>query len=155
MMFKLSDEQDESKIPLLIILAVVEYYSTGRYGKIPCRTSSLSGNMYITELLTRNHPRRVQEVMRMSLSTLRQLKNFCISFTNLRSSRGIEFSEKIAMFIDILGHGASHQEVQEHFQHSGSTRSLCFQEVLAAMLILHTKYVHQPKLLDPTPDIIL
>lgn len=33
--------------------------------------------------------------------------------------------------------------------------SLCFQEVLAAMLILHTKYVHQPKLLDPIPDTIL
>ena len=88
MMFTLSDEQDEGKIQLLIILAVVEYYSTGRYGKIPCRTSSLSGNTYITELLQRNHPRRVQEVMRMSLSTLRQLESFCISFSKLRSSRG-------------------------------------------------------------------
>ncbi len=115
MMFTLSDEQDESKIPLLIILAVVEYYSTGRYGKIPCRISSLSGNMYITELLTRNHPRRVQEVMRMSLSTLHQLESFCISFTKLRSSRGIGLSEKIAMFIDILGHDASNREVQNIF----------------------------------------
>ena len=155
MMITFSDKQDESKIPLLIILAVVEYYSTRRYGKILCRTSSLSGNMYITEVLTRNHSRRVQEVMQMPLSTLRQLEYFCISSTKLRSSRGIGLSEKIAMFIDILGHGASNWEVQENFQHSGSTLSLCFQEVLAAMLILHTKYVHQPKLFDPTPDTIL
>ena len=53
MIFTLSDEQDEDKIPLLIILAVVEYYSTGRYRKIPCRTSSLSGNTYITEFFSR------------------------------------------------------------------------------------------------------
>lgn len=59
------------------------------------------------------------------------------------------------MFIDVLGHGASNREVQEHFQHSGSTVSLCFQEVLAAMLILHVKYVHQPQLMDPTSNVIL
>ena len=76
MMSTLSDEQDESKIPLLIILAVVEYYSTEQYGKIPCRTSLLNGNTYITKLLQRNPPRRVQEVMQMSLSTLRQLESF-------------------------------------------------------------------------------
>lgn len=107
MMFALCDEEDESKIPLLIILAVLEYYSTTRYGKIPCITSWLSVNTYITELLQRNHPRRVQEVIRISLSTLRQLKSYCVSFTKLRSSQRIGLSETIAIFIDILGHGAS------------------------------------------------
>ena len=53
MMFTLSDEQDEGKIPLLIVLAVVEYHPTGRYGKIPCRSSSLSGNTYTTEWFSR------------------------------------------------------------------------------------------------------
>ena len=130
MMFTLSDEEDEGKIPLLIILAV--------------ENTILQDDMekYIDELLHRNHPRRVQEVMRMSLSILRQLESFCVSFTKLRSSRGLGLSEKIAIFINILGHGASNREVQEHFQHSGSTVSLCFQEVLAPMLILHKKYVH-------------
>lgn len=64
-------------------------------------------------------------------------------------------SEKLAMFIAILGHGASNREVQEYFQHFGSTVSLCFQEILAAMLILHVKYVYQPQLLDPTSNVIL
>lgn len=98
-------EEDQTKIPILIILATVGYYATGWYEKIPCRTSSLSGDRYITELLLQKHPRRVQEVMRMSLSTLRQLENFCLKNTKLQSSRGVGLSEKLATFIDVLGHG--------------------------------------------------
>lgn len=63
-------------------------------------------------------------------------------------------SEKIAMFIDILGPGGSDREVQKHFHHFGSTVSRYFQEV-SAMLILHVDYVHQPQLLDPPSEIIL
>lgn len=119
------------------------------------RTLSLSGDCYITELLLHNHPGRVQEVMRISLSTLRQLESFCLTNTKLQSLRGVELSEKLVMFIDVLGPGASNREIQKHSQHSRSTVSLCFQEVLAAMLILHLKYVHQSQLLDPTSNVIL
>ena len=59
------------------------------------------------------------------------------------------------MFIDIPWHGTSNWEVQKYFQYSGSTMSLCFQEVLGVILILYIKYVHQPKLLDPIPNTIL
>lgn len=119
-------EEDQNTIPILIILATVGYYSIDRYEKIPCRTLSLSEDCYITELLLHNHPRRIQEVMRMSLSTLRQLESFCLANTKLCSSQGVELSEKLAMFIDIMGHSASNREVQEHFHHSGSTVSLFF-----------------------------
>lgn len=71
----------------------------------------------------------------MSLSTLRQLEQFFFVFltnTKLDSSRGgVGLSEEIAMFIDISDHWAPNREVRERFQ-----------EVLAAMLILHVKYAH-------------
>lgn len=57
--------------------------------------------------------------------------------------------------MNILGHGASNKKVQEDFQYSGSIVSLCFQEVLAAMLILYMKYVYQPQFLDLNSDVIL
>lgn len=58
-------EEEKDTIPILIVFTIVGYYATGRYEKIPSRTSSLSGDRYITELLLHHHPRRVQEVMRM------------------------------------------------------------------------------------------
>ena len=46
------------------------------------------------------------------------------------------------MFINILDYGVSNRKVQKHFQYFRSSVSLCFQEMLAAMLILHIKYIH-------------
>ena len=66
--------------------------------------------------------------MRISLSILRQLKNFYISFTKLWSLRGIRLLEKIVIFIDILKYDISNREVQEHFQYSRSTMSLFFKK---------------------------
>lgn len=109
------DEENEKKILKKTILATLDYYSTGRYEKILCRTLSLSENSYITELLLQNHPRHVQEVMRMSLPTLRRLEGFFLTNTKLDSSQGVGLTEKIAIFIDILDHGASNRKVQEHF----------------------------------------
>lgn len=154
-MFTLLNKQDKNKIPLLIILAVVKYYSIRQYRKIPYKISFLSRNIYITELLTHNHLRYIQEMMQIFLSTLHQLKSFCISFTKLQNLRKIILLEKIVIFIYILRHDALNWEVQEYFQHSELTFSFCFQEVLAAMLILYIKYIYQSKFLDSTFDTIL
>lgn len=59
MIFILFDKQDENKIPLLIILAIIKYYFIRSYRKILYKISLLSGNMYITKLLTCNHLKQV------------------------------------------------------------------------------------------------
>lgn len=41
----------------------------------------------------------------------------------------------------VVGHKGSNRDIQERYQHSGSTVSHCFQEVLKACLHLHIKYV--------------
>lgn len=61
--------------------------------------------------------------------------------------------EKIAMFINILGYDTSNWKVQEIFLYLGSTLNFGFQEILAAIWILHTKYI-QPKLLNLTSNTI-
>lgn len=55
-------------IPLL--LQVVQYYTIGYYNKQLCKTSSLSSNAYILELIIQNHPYRIQEVFCMLFSIL-------------------------------------------------------------------------------------
>lgn len=59
------------------------------------------------------------------------------------------------MFINILGHDVFNKEFHEYLQYSGSTISLCFQEMLAIILILYVKYVHLSQLLDLSFEIIL
>lgn len=81
----------------------------------------------------------------MFVSTLRQLGQLFLTNTKVDSSRGVGLTEKIAMFMETFGHEASNGEVKEHFQHSGSSVRLCFQEGL--------KYVHNPQLLYPTSKI--
>lgn len=110
-MFTLSDEKNKSKIPLLIISDVIEFYCTKRYKKILYRNSSLSRNMYITKLLTYDHPRQVQEVMQIFLFTLHQFKSFCISFIKLSNLQEIGLLEKIVIFIHILRYCISNWEV--------------------------------------------
>lgn len=91
----------------------------------------------------------------MSLSTLCQLESFCLTNTKLQNSRGVGLLKKLAIFINILSHHTSNREVQEHFPYFGITVSLCFLEILAAMLILYVKYVYSLQLLDLTSNIIL
>ena len=67
MFTSISDEV--STVLILILLQVVQHYATERYDKQLCRTSSLSNNVYISELVVQIHPRRIQEVFRMPLYT--------------------------------------------------------------------------------------
>ena len=90
----ISDEV--STVLILILLQVVQHYTIGRYDKQLCRTSSLSGNAYISELVVQNNPRRIQEVFRMPLSTLQRLDRFFCDYIKLQSSRYITTLEKIA-----------------------------------------------------------
>lgn len=135
---------DISTALILIILQAVQYYSTRRYDKIPCRTSKLRGAEYVTEVITQNHPRRVQEVLRIPLLTLSKLERFFLQHTDLRSSPYVDILEKIAMFMHVVGHRYTNREVQERFQHSGDTVSRCFQQVLRASLSLHAEWVKLP-----------
>lgn len=43
----------------------------------------------------------------MFLFTLYQLKRFCLINTKLYNLREVELSEKLVMFIDVLGYGTS------------------------------------------------
>lgn len=106
-------------------------YSISAYNELPCRTSSLGGEEYIQELITTAYPRRCQEIFRMPLETFLALEKWLTEHTSLKESRKhFSVRQKIAMFLYIVGEGASNRAVQEKFQHSGDTVSHVFHEVL-------------------------
>lgn len=103
-----SDDED--------ILAIIAAFVAGDYGaryciKILCRTSSLSGEAWIQELISQAHPRRFQEVLRMPFDTFKELVSFCQSHTSLRSSCYISVEQKLAMFLLCVGEGVSNRAV--------------------------------------------
>jgi len=89
----------------------------------PCRTS-LPGRIYVQELLDSAHPRRVFEVLRMSLGTFYALRDWLLANTSLRSSRkqeGVSIEEKLVIFLHITVRGATNRDCQERFAYSGET----------------------------------
>jgi len=122
---EIGDQEDSDNEDILAIIAA---FVAGDYGaryciKIPCCTSSLSGEARIQELLSQAHPRRFQEVLRMPFNTFKELASFCRSHTSLHSSRHISIEQKLAMFLLCVGEGVSNRAVQEQYQHSGETVS--------------------------------
>ena len=132
------------------ILQSVSEYTSKLFCKKPCRTSPLSGEEYIQELVQTAYPRQCLEVLRMPLEILRKLELWLASYTSLRKSRkNMSITQKPAMLLQIVGEGASNRTVQERFQHSGETVSSVFLEILEVLLVLHKKTVHQPTKKEP------
>lgn len=52
-------------------------------------------------------------------------------------------TQKLVIFLQIVGEGASNRIVQEQFQHSSETISSVFHEVLEVLLIFHKNTIHQ------------
>lgn len=66
---------------------------------------------YVDEIIQQNHPRRVQEIFCMLLSTFLKLKQFFLHHTDLRNSRYVNILEKIAMFMHVVRHKYTNREV--------------------------------------------
>jgi hypothetical protein len=111
----------------------------------PMRTSSLSGEAYVNELIMCNNPRRIQEVLRMKLEVFQFLCTELKNKGGLTPSRYVGIKEQVAMFLYTIAHSRSNREVQERFQHSGETISRHFHSVLQALNRLVPHYINLPK----------
>jgi len=90
----------------------------------PCHTSALSGKAYVQELISpTTHPNRIQDALRMPRITFLKLCTWLQHNNLLRNSKYLELEEQVAMFLWIVGRGASNRDIQERFQHSGDTVS--------------------------------
>jgi hypothetical protein len=95
------------------------------FEKQPCRTSRLTGRAFVEELVQSDtNPRRFMEVLRMQPATFEALCKWFEDSGLLQPSRkGFWVEEQVAIFLFIVGHGASNRDAQDRFQHSGETIS--------------------------------
>jgi hypothetical protein len=157
----------------LIALAALEEAQTARevqMAKAP-RSTSLSGEAYIFELLRCGNEKRIYSVLRMKSNTFKTLCDWLETNTPLRSSRHITIKEQVAIFLWIINFDSSIWQTAERFQHSTKTISLyCihyfpsnlytnwmyryFHAVLQAVLQLYKTVIKLPTSETPLSPII-
>ena len=57
----------------------------------------------------------------------------------------LAMEEQLAIFMYIVGQGASNSQAQDRFQHSGETVSQIFHHIIALLLNLSPQYIKLPK----------
>ena len=135
-----------SAITAVTIISIHIIILPSLYNNLPqlMRTSQLSGQEYMDEVLNCNNTRRCQEVFRMKPEVFQFLCSELQSKRGLYASRHIAVDEKVGMFLWMVARAASNRDVQERFQHSGDTVSRHFHEVLHAVNRLVPKYIKLP-----------
>lgn len=89
---------------------------------IPMRTSILSGQMWLNELLHGN-PKRFHEQIGMGTQIFKRLSWELQTHSGLHDSRYISADEQLAIWLHLARFGLRSRMLQERFQHSGDTVS--------------------------------
>lgn len=122
-----------------------------RRHRIPRNTFHVKGHEWVMHVLTGHHM-RCKDEFRVSCQIFRSLTRVLKENTGLQNTRNTTVEEQLAMFLLVLGHGATNRHLMERFQHSGETISRFVGGVLDHVLHLQKNLIHMPTVDAPTPD---
>lgn len=142
---KQDEDEDESQHTILLLLALVASQSL-RTARHSLGISRLKGQHYVKELLSCNSNPRIYRVLRMSLSSFYDLRDWILENTKVRDSKTqqVHLEEKLVIFLYSVNNKSSNRMVQETFGHSGETISRVFYEILDALVLLYKEVVRLP-----------
>ncbi|KAG6525968.1 hypothetical protein ZIOFF_015941 [Zingiber officinale] len=160
-MSNFDDEYDElgPDINLLLILSHANdfFHEMTQFhrsiDRMPCRTSSLTGRMYIQEILD-GHPQACFDNFCISKHVF---VNFCRTLKEmnlLQDGKKVTIEEGAAMFLLIIGHNTRHRICADQFQHSLYTCSKWFKQVLRVVCTLGTHIIRPYEHNDVHPHIL-
>ena len=133
----------------LLLLKKRELYIS----KEPCRTSILSGHVFVQGILEAN--RRVYlELLRMEKHVFLRLCVVLWEKMLLEDSRFVLVEEQVAIFLMTVGQNHRNITLQDRFQHSSETNHRHFHAVLVAVIHLSIDIIKPPSY-DQTPKEIL
>ena len=121
---KQDEDEDESQHTTLLLLALVTSQSL-RIARHSLGISRLKGQHYVKELLSYNSNPRIHRVLRMSLSSFYDLRDWIFENTKVRDSKAqqVHLEEKLVTFLYSVNNKSSNRMVQENFSHLGETIS--------------------------------
>ena len=78
--------------------------------KVPCMTSSHTGNAWLEELMSKDaNPIRCYQMFRMNKIVFNSLMHELVTHYGLQGTRNIDVTKMLGMFLYILGHGVGNR----------------------------------------------
>ena len=113
--------------------------------------SSLTGHMYMMELLNSRSAARFRNVNMMNKRCFVKLLNLLCSRNLLKSGRKVSACEKLMTLLYVLGNAASKRNTSERWQHSTSTMCINLRETVEGIYALrHQLFVYpRPNIIQP------
>ena len=136
--------QARNRLTRQLIVCMAVYTHTYQY-KSARNTSVLTGEAFMNELL-HGHPAPFLDTFRMPITTFHKFCNWLRRkkvFVAPRKSR-MSLEQMVGIFLWIVGHNMHRRDVHNRFQHTPSTITKTFHQVLDALLPLYSEVVRPP-----------
>jgi hypothetical protein len=148
--FMLQEEEDDDELFLVLLPAL---YSSLYEEKRPVHTSSLSGAQLVKEILE-GHESWSKVEFRMEPEIFRAVSDYLKRERLLEGTTRVDVDEQLGMFMYMISHNATNQDLQKKFQHSAETVHRKLNEIINLIPLLVQRFVKVPTSLQPHPKIM-
>ena len=147
----ISQEQEEDDE--LFFLLVPALYASLYEEKHPVHTSSLSGASKVKEILE-GHESWSRVEFRMEPEIFKSIVDYLRRENLLKGTSRVAVEEQLAMFMYMISHNASNQDLQKYFQHSAETIHRKINRIFDLIPTLAQRFIKIPSSLQPHPKIV-
>lgn len=135
------DENIRKVIMVTCAVCVASRRRRRRNQRLPMFPVGLPGADYVEGVL--NHPSTTnfQNNYRMVPRVFRLLADILVAEGGYKPTERVGVQEALCMFMKIVGHGETHRQVMDRFQHSGETVNSCFHGILDALCRLAPRII--------------
>ncbi|KAM0899406.1 hypothetical protein ACQ4PT_021280 [Festuca glaucescens] len=148
--FMLQEEEDDDELFLVLLPAL---YSSLYEEKRPVHTSYLSGAQLVKEILE-GHESWPKVEFRMEPEIFRAVSDYLKREHLLEGTTRVDVDEQLGMFMYMISHNATNQDLQKKFQHSAETVHRKLNEIINLTPLLVQRFVKVPTSLQPHPKIM-
>ena len=114
-------KEDDDELTLFLLPSLCLFSSSSRRReKRPRHTSSRTEKVLMQETLN-GHEKDCCVAFRMKPHVFQAIANYLRTENLLRDTRGARVEEQLGMFIFMLSHNASYEDIQYEFKHNGET----------------------------------
>jgi hypothetical protein len=146
----LQEQEEDDELFFALVPAI---YSSLYEEKRRVHTSSLPGAKLVKEILE-GHESWSRVEFRMEPEIFRSISNYLRSERLLEGTTRVGVDEQFGMFMYMISHNATNQDLQKKIQHSAETVHRKMNEIFNLIPTLVQRFVKVPSSLQPHPKIV-